>query len=157
MTISISDIMSKKLETIEEMASIQEAAKKMKDKNVSSLIIIDMSGKPVGLITERDLVRKVCINDVPTSTVTSKEIMSFPLITIKASSSPSAAADMMLKNNVRHLLVVDEGSANKPIGIITPLDFTRYQEYTADEDKEAIEKVLENYMSSPDADAFTGV
>ena len=64
---------------------------------------------------------------------------------------------MMLKNNVRHLLVVDEGSANKPIGIITPLDFIRYQEYTADEDKEVIEKVLENYMSSPDADAFTGV
>jgi CBS domain-containing protein len=116
-----------------------------------------MSGKPVGLVTERDLVRKVCINDVPTSTVTSKEIMSFPLITIKASSSPSAAADMMLKNNVRHLLVVDESSANKPLGIITPLDFTRYQEYTADEDKEAIEKVLENYMLSPDADAFAGV
>jgi CBS domain-containing protein len=36
----------------------------------------------------------------------------------------------MLKNNVRHLLVVDEGSANKPIGIITPLDFIRYQELT---------------------------
>ena len=51
-----------------------------------------MSGKPVGLVTERDLVRKVCINDVPTSTVTSKEIMSFPLITIKASSSPSASS-----------------------------------------------------------------
>ncbi|HYT02314.1 MAG TPA: CBS domain-containing protein, partial [Candidatus Acidoferrum sp.] len=85
------------------------------------------------------------------------EIMSFPLITIKASSSPSAAADMMLKNNVRHLLVVEEDSANRPIGVITAFDFTSYQEYTADEDKEAIEKVLENYMSSADADAFTGV
>ncbi|HMH09075.1 MAG TPA: CBS domain-containing protein [Candidatus Nitrosopolaris rasttigaisensis] len=149
--------MRKKLESIEETTNIQEAAKKMKDKNVSSLVVVDMRGKPMGLVTERDLVRKVCINDVRSSTVTSKEIMSFPLITIEASSSPSAAADMMLKNNVRHLLVVDEGSLNKPIGIITPLDFTRYQEYTAEEDKEAIEKVLENYMSSPEADAFTGV
>jgi len=157
MTLTILDILRKKLETIEETTSIQEAAKKMKDKNVSSLVIVDMSGKPVGLVTERDLVRKVCINDVRTSTVTSKEIMSSPPITIDSKSSPSAAADMMLENNVRHLLVVDEGSANKPIGIITPLDFTRYQEYTADEDKEAIEKVLESYMSSPDADAFTGV
>jgi CBS domain-containing protein len=157
MTLTIIDILRKKLETIEETTSIQEAAKKMKDKNVSSLVIVDMSGKPVGLVTERDLVRKVCINDVRTSTVTSKEIMSSPLITIDSKSSPSAAADMMLENNVRHLLVVDECSANKPIGIVTPLDFTRYQEYTADEDKEAIEKVLENYMSSPDADAFTGV
>ena len=63
----------------------------------------------------------------------------------------------MLKNNIRHLLVVDQGDANKPIGIITPLDFTRYQEYTVDEDKEAIEDVLENYVSSADTDAFTGV
>jgi CBS domain-containing protein len=157
MTLTITNILRKKLESIEETTNIQEAAKKMKDKNVSSLVVVDMRGKPVGLVTERDLVRKVCINDVRSSTVTSKEIMSFPLITIEASSSPSAAADMMLKNNVRHLLVVDEGSLNKPIGIITPLDFTRYQEYTAEEDKEAIEKVLENYMSSPDADAFTGV
>jgi CBS domain-containing protein len=156
MTFTISDIIKKKLETIEEMTSVQEAAKKMKDKNVSSLVVVDMSGKPVGLVTERDLVRKACINDVRTSTVATKEIMSFPLITIKTSSSPSTAADMMLKNNVRHLLVVDEGSANKPIGIITPLDFTRYQEYTADKDKEAIEEVL-NYMSSADAEAFSGV
>jgi CBS domain-containing protein len=155
MTLSISDILRQKLESIEETTSIQEAAKKMKDRNVSSLVVVDMSSEPVGLVTERDLVRKVCINDVRTSTVTSKEVMSSPLITIKASSSISTAADMMLKNYVRHLLIVDDG--NKPIGIITPLDFTRYQDYTADEDREAIERVLENYMSSPDADAFTGV
>ncbi|HET7147174.1 MAG TPA: CBS domain-containing protein [Candidatus Nitrosopolaris sp.] len=156
MALTISDILIKKLESIEETTTAQKAARKMKDTNVSSLVVVDMTGKPVGLVTERDFVRKVCINDVLTSTVTSKEIMSFPLITIKASSSPSAAADMMLKNNVRHLLVVG-GSSNKPIGIITPLDFTRYQEYTVDEDREAIEKVLENYMSSPDAGAFDGV
>jgi CBS domain-containing protein len=157
MTLTISDILRKKLESIEETTSVQEAAKKMKDKNVSSLVVVDMNGKPQGLVTERDLVRKVCINDVHTSTVTNKEIMSAPLITIKSTSSPSLAADMMLKNNVRHLIVID--NVNKLIGIITPLDFTRYQEYTADKDKEAIEKVLESYMPWADAgsEAFTGV
>ena len=147
MTLAISDIMRKKLETIEEMASVQEAAKKMKDKDVSSLLVVDTNGKPQGLVTERDLARKVCINDVHTSTVTNKEIMSFPLITINATSSPSMAADMMLQNNVRHLLVVDDkDNANKPVSIITPRDFTRYQEYTANEDKDAIEKILEYYI-----------
>jgi CBS domain-containing protein len=147
MTLTISDIMRKKLETIEEMASVQEAAKKMKDKNVSSLVVVDTNGKPQGLVTERDLARKVCINDVRTSTVTNKEIMSSPLITINAASSPSIAADMMLQNNVRHLLVVDEkDNANKPVSIITPRDFTRYQEYVANEDKDAIEKILEYYI-----------
>jgi CBS domain-containing protein len=147
MTLAISDIMRKKLETIEEMASVQEAAKKMKDKDVSSLLVVDTNGKPQGLVTERDLARKVCINDVHTSTVTNKEIMSFPLITINATSSPSMAADMMLQNNVRHLLVVDDkDNANKPVSIITPRDFTRYQEYAANEDKDAIEKILEYYI-----------
>jgi CBS domain-containing protein len=147
MTLTISDIMRKKLETIEEMASVQESAKKMKDKNVSSLVVVDTNGKPQGLVTERDLARKVCINDVRTSTVTNKEIMSSPLITINAASSPSIAADTMLQNNVRHLLVVDDkDNANKPVSIITPRDFTRYQEYAANEDKDAIEKILEYYI-----------
>ena len=146
MNMTVRDIMRKKLETIEEMASVQDAAKKMKDRNVSSLIVVDEKGKPQGLLTERDLVRKVCIDDIHTSTVTNKEIMSSPLITIDSQSLPSIAADMMLQNNVRHLLVVDDKyDVNKPIGIITPLDFTRYQEYT-DNYKDAIEKILEYYI-----------
>ena len=148
MNMTISDIMRKKLETVNELASVQEAAKKMKDRNVSSLVVVDGEGKPQGLVTERDLVTKVCINDVNTSTVINKEIMSSPLITIDSKSSASIAADMMLQNNVRHLLVVDDKfDVDKPIGIITPLDFTKYQEYGNNEDdKDAIEKILEYYI-----------
>ena len=50
MAISISDIMSKKLETFEEMASVQEAAKKMNDKNVSSLVVVDANGATIEAI-----------------------------------------------------------------------------------------------------------
>ena len=148
MTTNISQIMRKKIETIEGMSSVQEAAKKMKDRNVSSLVVIDVNGKPQGLVTERDLVRKVCINDLSTTMVKNKEIMSSPLITIDSKSSPSVAADMMLQKNVRHLLVVDDKSdINKPIGIVTPLDFTKYAEYAnTDDDKDAIEKILEYYI-----------
>jgi CBS domain-containing protein len=138
--------MRKRLETIEGTASVQQAAKKMKDKNVSSLVVVDESGLPQGLVSERDLVRKVCTTDVSISTVKNKEVMSSPLITISSRSSPSEAADMMLQHNVRHLLVVDNDNVNKPIGIITPLDFTRHQEYVANEDREAIEKMLEYYI-----------
>jgi CBS domain-containing protein len=144
MTSGISDILKKKLESVEDTTSIQEVAKKMKDRDISSLVVVDTKGKPVGIVTERDIITKVCINDVPTSTVISKEIMSTPLITIKGSSSTSTAAEMMIKNDVRHLLVID--NRNKPIGIITPLDLTRSQGYTADEDREAIETVLDRYM-----------
>lgn len=145
----VADIMRKKLETIEELSSIQEAAKKMKNKNVSSPIVVDANGKPQGLVTERDLVRKVCVNDVRNSTVTNKEIMSSPIITIGSNSSPSEAADMMLQYNIRHLLVIRNANGNldnNPIGIVTPLDFTRYQEYANDNEKDSIEKILEYYI-----------
>jgi len=147
MTMTVSDIMKKKLETIEETASVQQTAEKMKEKNTSSLVVVDEKGKPLGLVTERDLARKVCVNSIPSNEVTNKDIMSSPLITISSDSSPSVAADMMLQHNVRHLLVVDKSSMNRPIGIITPLDFTRYQEYpNVDDKKDTIEKILEYYI-----------
>lgn len=77
---------SAKIESIGEMTSVPKAAKIMKDKNVSSLVVVDRNGKTQGLVTERDLVRKLCINDVSTSMVTTKKIMSSPLITINSNS-----------------------------------------------------------------------
>jgi CBS domain-containing protein len=147
-TISVADIMKKRLETIKETASAQQTAEKMKEKNVSSLVVVDANDRPQGLVTERDLATKICINNVPASAVTNKEIMSSPLITISVDSSPSFAADMMLQYNIRHLLVADKNNVTnaRPIGIVTPLDFTKYQELTNDNvDNDAIEKILENY------------
>jgi CBS domain-containing protein len=139
MTITISDIMSKTLETIEEMASIQEAAKKMKEKDVSSLVVVDNQNKPQGMVTERDIVRKACVNDIRTNAVTLGEVMSSPIITIDSNESASKAVDMMLQHNVRHLLVVSKNDS-KPIGIITPLDI-RSEEYTDDALRDTIEEL----------------
>jgi CBS domain-containing protein len=153
MTTTLRDIMRKRLETIDDSASVQDAAKKMKDKDVSSLIVIDRDGKPQGLVTERDLVTKVCINDTFTSAVTNKQIMSVPLITINSTSTPAIAADMMLRYNVRHLLVIDDNKNNDEfnpkyfVGIITPLDFARYEEFPNNEvGKDEIERMLEYYI-----------
>lgn len=60
----ISDIMSKKVEIIQTSDSAKDAAKKMLDKNVSSLVIVDESGQSIGIITERDITRGVCTHDV---------------------------------------------------------------------------------------------
>ena len=149
MTIVVRDLMRKNPFTVAESASIQDTARIMKDKKVSSLVILDEDNNPVGLVTERDLVRKVCINDLPTNRVTNKEIMSSPLITIDSESSATTATDLMLKNNVRHLLVIDNESKdnNQLIGIITPLDLVKYEEDTHDEGrKDVLEMILEYYI-----------
>jgi len=149
MTIVVRDLMRKNPYTVAESASIQDTARIMNDKKVSSLVILDENNNPVGLVSERDLVRKVCINDLPTNRVTNKEIMSSPLITIDSESSASTATDLMLKNNVRHLLVIDNESKdnNQLIGIITPLDLVKYEEDTHDEGrKDVLEMILEYYI-----------
>ena len=144
MTINISDMMTKKLETIEELSSIQAAAKKMRDANVSSLVVVDSEGMPRGIVTERDIVRKACVNDLSTSKVSNKEIMSPKLITIDPDSSASTAVDIMLRNNIRHLLVVDNDNTKKPIGMITPLDL-RDEEFTDEGLRDAIEELSRYY------------
>ena len=127
-TKSVGEIMTKKLETVVISSSAQEAAKKMRDKNVSSLLVIDNNNnsKPIGIVTERDLVRKVCVNDASSKHTMVQEVTSSPLITIDAISSIEVAADVMTQNKVRHLLVVEDNDVNKPLGIITPGDFTDY-------------------------------
>lgn len=144
MTITVSDMMTKELETIEESSSIQDAAKRMRNTNVSSLVVVDRGGKPCGIVTERDIVRKACVNDVSTSKVTNKEIMSSKLITIDPDSSASTAVDIMLRNNIRHLLVVDKDNTEKPIGMITPLDL-RDEEFTDEGLRDAIEELSMYY------------
>lgn len=144
MTINVSDMMTRTLETIEESSSVQVAARKMREANVSSLVVVDNNGKPTGIVTERDIVRKACINDVSTSKVSNKEIMSPKLITIDPESSASAAVDIMLQNNIRHLLVVNKDNKDKPLGMITPLDL-RDEEFTDEGLMKAIDELSMYY------------
>ena len=143
MTKSIGEIMTEKLETLISSATAQEAAKKMRDKNVSSLVVIDSNHKAMGIVTERSLVRKICINDSRSSSILIQDIMSSPLITIDSNSPVEAAADVMMQNNVRHLLVVDNNDINRPLGIITSTDFASYLKENLNMD-EVNAKILES-------------
>ncbi|MDF2769931.1 MAG: hypothetical protein K0S91_2766 [Nitrososphaeraceae archaeon] len=122
-TTTVGQLMTERLETISPSDTAQEAATKMRDKKVSSLVVTDVEDKPIGIVTERDLVRQVCTKAINSNDVIVHRIMSSPLATIDANSSVEVAADIMIQNKVRHLLVVDE---NKVLGIITPSDFTGY-------------------------------
>jgi len=129
-TTSIGELMTERLETIYSFSSAQEASRKMKELNISSLLVIDSNdnNKPIGIVTERDLVRKVCANGISSSNILTKNIMSSPLITIDARSPIGEAADAMIQNKIRHLLVVEinNNNVNKSVGIISPTDFIGY-------------------------------
>ena len=126
MASSIGDIMTEKLVTIIVSSSAQEAAIKMTENNISSLVVTNGNNKSVGIVTERDLVTRVCVHDASSKNTTLENIMSSPLVTIDALSSVEVAADIMSQNGVRHLLVVKDEDISKPQGIITASDFAGY-------------------------------
>jgi CBS domain-containing protein len=125
---AINEIMSVDLQSVDLSANAHEAAKKMNDKRISSVLVIDKSGKggePVGIVTERDLVDRICATGASSKAVGVSEIMSSPIATIEKQATVEAAADLMLSNKVRHLLVVDE-ETRRPVGIIAPSDLNKY-------------------------------
>jgi signal-transduction protein with cAMP-binding, CBS, and nucleotidyltransferase domain len=128
---SVNDIMTTKIETIGLEDRAQAAAKKMKNKNVSSLVVVDNNDQAVGIVTERDLVREVCAQDGNSSQYIIRDIMSSPIVTIDPNSSVETAANIMMQNKVRHLVVEDE---KKTLGIITSTNFINYLNQSVDLD-----------------------
>jgi signal-transduction protein with cAMP-binding, CBS, and nucleotidyltransferase domain len=140
---SIGQLVNNTLEIIDISNSAQKASKKMRDKNISSLVVVDDNNKAAGIVTERDLVRKVCVNDASCSNIQTKDMISFPLLTIDANASVEQAVDIMNQNGVRHLLVIENNDVCKPLGIITPSDFTKYLKANLDID-DLNAKILES-------------
>jgi len=127
----IGEIMTNKLETVDESDNAQHAARKMSNSDVSSLLVVK-GGNAVGIITERDLVRRVCAGNETSRNVIIHSIMSTPLITVDSSYQLLDAANVMIQKKVRHLLVVDEHGAK---GIVSTSDFANYLKQNIDMDE----------------------
>lgn len=127
----IGEIMMNKLETVDESDNAQHAARKMSNSDVSSLLVVK-GGNSVGIITERDLVRRVCAGDESSRNVIIHSIMSTPLITVDSNYQLHDAANVMIQKKVRHLLVVDEHGAK---GIVSTSDFANYLKQNIDMDE----------------------
>jgi CBS domain-containing protein len=130
---SIGKFMTAKLSYILQSNTGQEAALRMGEDNASVLIVLDSSETPVGVVTQRDLVRSSCFENVPCNSILVQDIMSTPIVTVDPYSPVEVAADIMKQNNVRHLLVVDSDKSNKPLGIISSRDFALYIENELEE------------------------
>jgi CBS domain-containing protein len=94
----------------------------MADNNISSVIVMK-GDEIVGIVTERDLVRKVCANDIPSSKVNIVSVMSAPVITAESDLPIEAAVQRMFNNRIRRLPVVENG---KLVGIVTISDIAKH-------------------------------
>jgi CBS domain-containing protein len=117
--VKVDDVMSSPVVTIKETDSVLTAAKLMKKHKIGCVVVVDKTGKPHGLITERDVVRRVAALDLLPSKVQAGKSMSKPVVTIEPSVNVTEAAKKMREVKVRRLIVVEGGKLN---GIVTSND-----------------------------------
>jgi len=115
----VKDVMTSPVITISEGGSADRAAALMEKHSLGCVIVTTENDKPIGLITERDVVTRIVAKDIQPSKVTAREIMSTPLITIDPEEKLFEAARRMNRLNIRRLGVVYKG---KLVGIITSKD-----------------------------------
>ena len=114
--------MTKDVVAVDEKMTALDAARLMTEKGISSLII-EKDHAPVGIISERDFVKKICLKDMQPSTIYVGSIMS----KIQTYASPDTPVDVavqrMVNHKIRRLPVISDG---KVIGIITVTDLAKH-------------------------------
>jgi CBS domain-containing protein len=117
--VKVEDVMSSPVVTIKEHDSVLDAAKLMKKHEIGCVVVVDKAGKPTGLITERDVVRRVSALDLLPSKVQAGKSMTKPPALIEASANVTDAAKRMHEMKIRRLIVLAGGKVK---GIITSND-----------------------------------
>jgi signal-transduction protein with cAMP-binding, CBS, and nucleotidyltransferase domain len=105
----VKDVMSSPVITIEENASANLVANLMDKEDLGCIIVTNKEGKPLGIITERDLVVRVLAKNAKPDSLKSSEVMSSPLMTIEPDATISDAARRMSRLDIRRLGVIYKG------------------------------------------------
>lgn len=115
----VKDVMSSPVITTQEDAPANKVGELMDKHGLGCIIITSKNAKPLGIITERDLVGRVLAKNVKPDSVKAKEVMTSPLITIEPDETISEAARRMSRLNIRRLGVMYKGQL---IGLLSSKD-----------------------------------
>ncbi len=115
---TVGQIMRRDPKRVPYTTSVRDAAKKMRDEHIGSLLV-EKNGDLVGIVTDTDVVRRAVAGGADLNTVTVQDIMTSPIATIEAMRTVQDAHDMMGDLGVRHLGVTEQG---KVVGLISVRD-----------------------------------
>jgi CBS domain-containing protein len=120
--LQVKEIMRATPLTVSQDATVLDAAKAM-EKNDSSCVFVESKGKIVGIVTERDIARRVVAKGASPSKTEVAGVMTSPIIAISPEAKIEEALDVMSKNRVRRLPVVDVKAGLT--GIVAVADIAR--------------------------------
>ncbi|MDH5389845.1 MAG: CBS domain-containing protein [Candidatus Bathyarchaeota archaeon] len=123
MDLNVEDVMVDEVITIDADATVYKAVRLMNKHEIGCVVVI-LKGKPVGIITERDMLKRVLAKSVDPEKIKVSDIMSAPLIIGKPKMEIENAVKLMFKTKIKKLPVVHGG---RLIGLVTLTDITRFQ------------------------------
>jgi CBS domain-containing protein len=113
----VRDIMNSPVISASPNDTIYDIARKMKEGNIGSIVIMEKD-KPVGIVTDWDIVSNAVVNDAKPSQIKAKDVMK-EIYTIESEESITEAARLLRKHNIKRLGVVYK---NRLVGIISSSD-----------------------------------
>jgi CBS domain-containing protein len=117
-TVIVRDVMSKDVKVVGPDSNVKEVVAAMNKFNIGSIVVVQ-SGRPVGVISERDILRRVVEPSLAPATLTARQVMTSPVITISETATVDEAAKLMAKKRVRKLPVMNK---EELVGIVTFTD-----------------------------------
>jgi len=148
MSLKLEDVMVEEVITVEEKATVKEAVELMNKHEIGCLIVVK-KGKPSGIVTERDMLKRVLSGKRDTKKTRVNEIISKPLITGKPQMNIEDAVKLMFKRKIKKLPVADNDHL---VGLVTLTDLVRSEqvikilkELPAKETPKRMKKVIDYY------------
>ena len=134
--------------SVDESSSVYETIDLMIQKGVAS-IVVSAAGKPVGIFTERDVLKRVAANRIDTKKTQVKQVMTSPLVTMADTALIGEALTEMYKRDIRNMPVMARG--NELIGILSMPDILQYAAaFNIDEKVRQTWKEVQEYYDAED-------
>ena len=137
-SLKVNDVMTMEVITIDENATVKEAAEIM-DKNEIGCVIAVRKGKAIGIVTERDLLKRVIVEAKNANKTKVAAVMSSPLEVVAPSTTLEEALQLMFQKKIKKLPVVEK---NHLLGVVSLTDIARCQP--------AIIKILKSFAMAQD-------
>lgn len=120
----VRELMTKTVKLIDETATLQEAAEMMRDNDIGILPVAE-AGRPIGMVTDRDIVVRALAENKDPAETRVREIITPRLCTVYEDIDVTQAAELMAREQVRRLLVLDHDQL--PVGIVSLGDLATAQ------------------------------
>jgi CBS domain-containing protein len=123
MSLKVEHVMTREVITVESGSSLKDAVELMNTHEIGCIVILE-NGRPVGILTERDLLKKVVATSEKVKKMTVNEIMSTPVISGHPNDDVEITGRTMLSKKIKKLPIVCDGEL---VGVVTLTDLFRFE------------------------------